>query len=98
MSLLPRFALVAGLAAGLAGFSAAAQAAPISAAPISAAPIMGTAMLGSDAGLLQEVRWAQRCRPVTVRRRDRFGRPVRVDRQECRRVWVGPGRGPRGPY
>jgi hypothetical protein len=93
MSLLPRFALVVGLAAGLAGFSGAVQA-----APISAAPVMAAAMAGTDGGLLQEVRWAQRCRPVTVRRRDRSGRLVRIDRQECRRVWVGPGRGPRGHY
>lgn len=91
MSWVSRIALVASLAAGIGGFSSA------QAAPASAAPMIG-ASVGSDAGMLQEVRWAQRCRPVIVHRRDRFGRPVRVQREQCRRVWVGPGRGPRGRY
>jgi alkylated DNA repair dioxygenase AlkB len=87
MSWLSRFALIAGLAAGMGGLSAAAQA-----APASAAPMLGVATLGSQADMLQEVRWVQRCRPVVVHRRDRRGRPVRVERQQCRRVWVGPPR------
>jgi alkylated DNA repair dioxygenase AlkB len=88
MSWLPRFALIAGLAAGIGGISATAQA-----APASAAPMLGAATVGAQADMLQEVRWVQRCRPVIVHRRDRYGRPVRVERQQCRRVWVGPRRG-----
>ncbi|WP_245215921.1 hypothetical protein [Pararoseomonas baculiformis] len=94
MSWLSRFALVAGLAAGIGGFSPAVQA-----APASAAPMMGAAMLAqADSGLLQDVRWVNRCRPVVVHRRDRYGRPVRVERERCRRVWVGPPRGARHRY
>lgn len=93
MSRLSRLALLLGLMAGMGGLSSAAQAAPASAAPAMALPLAGA---GPD--LLQEVRWATRCRPVVVHRRDRHGRPVRVERERCRRVWVGPGRGPRGPY
>ncbi|HEY8610891.1 MAG TPA: hypothetical protein VIL69_06305 [Roseomonas sp.] len=92
MSWFTRIALVAGLAAGMGGLSSVAQA-----APASAGPMLGAAMVGSEAGLLQEVRWVQRCRPVVVHRRDRYGRPVRVERERCRRVWVEPRRGPRGP-
>jgi hypothetical protein len=55
--------------------------------------MLGAATLGSQADMLQDVRWVQRCRPVIVHRRDRAGRPVRVERQQCRRVWVGPRRG-----
>jgi hypothetical protein len=93
MSWISRFALVAGLAAGMGGLSTAAQA-----APASAAPMLGAAMVAPREGLMQEVRWVNRCRPVVVYRRDRYGRPVRVQREQCRRIWVGPPRGPRGPY
>ena len=93
MSRLSRLALLLGLMAGMGGLSSAAPAAPALAAPAMALPLAGT-----GPGLLQEVRWATRCRPVVVHLRDRYGRPVRVGRERCRRVWVGPGRGPRGPY
>jgi len=87
---LSRLALLAGLAAGLGGLAAPAQALPAAGAV--------PAMAAASPDLLQEVRWANRCRPVSVYRQDRFGRPVRVVRERCRRVWVGPGRGPRGRY
>ncbi|MFC7738026.1 hypothetical protein ACFQX4_19815 [Roseomonas sp. GCM10028921] len=90
MSRLSHLALLLGLMAGMGGLS--------SAAPASAAPAIASPLAGAGPDLLQEVRWATRCRPVVVHRRDRYGRPVRVERERCRRVWVGPGRGPRGPY
>ncbi|WP_338664071.1 hypothetical protein VQH23_02665 [Pararoseomonas sp. SCSIO 73927] len=86
MSWLSRSILLAGLVAGGAVLSPA-QAAPASAAPMLAGPLAETS---SD--LLQEVRYVTRCRPRTVYRQDRFGRPVRVTREVCRRVWVGRGR------
>jgi len=95
MAWFPRFALLTGLAAGLGGLSAPAQALPAGTVP---AMVAAQAELNAGSGLLQDVRWANRCRPVSVYRQDRYGRPVRVVRERCRRVWVGPGRGPRGPY
>ncbi len=92
MTPISRLALLAGLAAGIAGFAPQARALPAA----GALPAMAAAQ--AEAGLLEEVRWVNRCRPVSVYRQDRFGRPVRVVRERCRRVWVGPGRGPRGPY
>ncbi|WP_424135798.1 hypothetical protein [Roseomonas chloroacetimidivorans] len=84
-SLFFRSILMAGLLAGGAAL-----------APAQAAPTVGLMPAGPAAAapssLLQEVRWVQRCRPVVVHRRDRFGRPVRVERSQCRRVWVGPRR------
>ena len=82
MTRFARTALVAALGLGAAG---AAQAAPPSAAPMLGAAIQETSPL-------EEVRYVTRCRPVYVDRYDRFGRPVRVSRNVCRRVWVG-GRG-----
>ena len=84
---LSRLALAACLAAGLGALAPSAQA-----APVSAAPILGNALAGLGAGLVEDVRYVTRCRPVVVHRRDRFGRPVRVQRERCRRVWVGRGR------
>jgi hypothetical protein len=55
--------------------------------------MIGDAAAGTREGLLQDVRYVNRCRPVIVHSRDRFGRPVRVQREQCRRVWVG-RRGP----
>jgi hypothetical protein len=62
--------------------------------PAAAAPALGP-VLGMTSGLaapVEDVRWVNRCRPQTVHRRDRAGRPVRVTREVCRRVWVGPPR------
>ncbi|MFH5924307.1 hypothetical protein [Roseomonas xinghualingensis] len=87
MSWLSRFALLASLTAGIGGVPSMAQA-----APASAAPMLGAAAIAPDTDLLQDVRWVNRCRMVTERRRDRYGRPVRVERERCRRVWVGPPR------
>lgn len=84
---LSRLALAAFLAGGLGALVPSAQA-----AVVSAAPMLGTAVAGLDEGLLEDVRYVTRCRPVVVHRRDRFGRPVRVQRERCRRVWVGRGR------
>ena len=84
IKVLSRFALVPWLVAGLGVLAPAAQA-----APVSAAPMIGAALSGMDAGLLEDVRYVTRCRPVVITRRDRMGRPVRVQREQCRRVWVG---------
>lgn len=92
MTRFARHALVAALALGgaLGGTGAASAAMP------SAAPAIGA---GAVAPLLQEVRYVNRCRPVTAYRRDRFGRPVTVTRNVCRQVWVpGPGRRPYRGY
>lgn len=80
---LPRLALLAGLAAAL-GASPAARA-----APVAAAPMIGAAVAGLGAGLVEDVRYVNRCRPVVINRRDRYGRPVQVRRERCRRVWIG---------
>ena len=80
-------AVMAGLSLGLGMPGTAAHA-----APASAAPMIGAVATGADAGLLEEVRYATRCRPTVVYRRDRRGRPVQVRREVCRRVWVGRGR------
>lgn len=79
---LARLALLAGLA--VLGASPSAQA-----APAAAAPMIGAAVAGLDAGLLEDVRYVTRCHPVVINRRDRYGRPVQVRRERCRRVWVG---------
>ena len=81
---LSRLALAACLAGGLGALAPSAQA-----APVSAAPMLGAAVAGLDDGLLEDVRYVTRCRPVVVHRRDRFGRPVRIQRERCQRVWVG---------
>jgi hypothetical protein len=83
MTRITRFAASCTLAAllGLGGLVVAQPAA-------AAAPIAG-ASLGHTAPI-EAVRWAQRCRPQTVMRRDRHGRPMRVTREVCRRIWVGP--------
>ncbi|WP_426956534.1 hypothetical protein [Muricoccus radiodurans] len=85
MPTLPRLALVAALALGAPLFAGSA-----SAAPASAAPMIGAAV--ADQSLVEDVRYVTRCRPRIVSRRDRFGRPVTVRREVCRRVWVGRGR------
>jgi len=84
---LSRLALVACLMGGLGALAPSAQA-----APVSAAPMLGAAVSGLHDGLVEDVRYVTRCRPVVVHRRDRFGRPVRVQRERCQRVWVGRGR------
>ncbi|MCR0985364.1 hypothetical protein [Roseomonas populi] len=81
MSWLSRSILLAGLVAGGAALS------PAQAAPASAGLMLAAPAVSSD--LLQDVRYVTRCRPVTSVRRDRFGRPVRVTRERCQRVWVG---------
>ena len=87
MTLFPRIALLAGLAAGIGALAPAAQA-----AMPSASPMLGTALAVPNADLLEDVRYVNRCSPRIVNRRDRFGRPVQVRREVCRRVWVGRGR------
>ncbi|MBC9176157.1 hypothetical protein [Pseudoroseomonas ludipueritiae] len=86
MTRITRFAASCTLAAML-GLGGLGLAQPAAAAP-AAAPIAG-ASLGHTAPV-EAVRWAQRCRPQTVMRRDRHGRRMRVTREVCRRVWVGP--------
>jgi len=51
--------------------------------------MMGAALASQDTGLLEDVRYVTRCRPVVITRRDRMGRPIQVRREQCRRVWVG---------
>ncbi|ONG54041.1 hypothetical protein BKE38_11235 [Pseudoroseomonas deserti] len=78
------------------------MAALLGVAGVAAAPAAQAAMANvlalpaatSDAGAAQEVRYVNRCRRVMVTRRDRYGRQVRVPREVCQRVWVGPRRGP----
>lgn len=86
MRRLTRFLASCSLAAAL-GLGGLAVAQPAAAAPV-AGPIVGASL--DHTAPIQEVRWTQRCRPQTVMRRDRHGRPVRVTREVCRRVWVGP--------
>ena len=94
MTRLASTAFIAALALGgvLAGPGTASAAMP------SAAPIAGAASdAASGASLLEDVRYVNRCGPVTSYRRDRFGRPVAVTRNVCRQVWVpGPRRYYRG--
>ncbi|WP_376087317.1 hypothetical protein ACE7GA_13770 [Roseomonas sp. CCTCC AB2023176] len=90
MTRLTRTALAAALALG----GALGATGTATAAMPSAAPLAGIA--AADATLLEDVRYVTRCRPVTVVRRDRFGRPVSVSRNVCRQVWVGRGRPYRG--
>lgn len=85
MTRLARTALAAVALGGALGMSGTA-----SAAMPSAAPMLGAA---PEASLLEEVRYVTRCRPVIINRSDRFGRPVQVRREVCRRVWVGGRRG-----
>jgi hypothetical protein len=62
--------------------------------PASAAPA-GLSALGAEASQsrqVEDVRWVRQCRPQRVTRRDRYGHRVRVTREVCRRVWVGPPR------
>ncbi len=73
---------------GVAGMAAA----PV--AQTATARIMTLPAAASEAGGVQEVRYVNRCRRVMVTRRDRHGRHVRVPREVCQRVWVGPRRGP----
>jgi len=89
---LTRLTLAAGLALGLGALAPAARA-----APASAAPILAVLPAPDASGMLQEVRYVNRCRPQRTERRDRFGRRVVVHREVCRRVWVGRG-GPRDRY
>jgi hypothetical protein len=67
--------------------------------PAAAAPVPGV-VAGMTAGTgapVEDVRWVNRCRPQSVMRRDRYGRPVRMTREVCRRVWIDQ-RGGRGRY
>ncbi|MBP0491641.1 hypothetical protein [Roseomonas indoligenes] len=86
MSWLSRSILLAGLLAGGASL------APAHAAPVSGGLMLAGPSAATSSDLLQEVRYVNRCRPVTTFRRDRMGRPMRVTREVCRRVWVGRGR------
>lgn len=74
------------LAAAL-GLGGLAFAQPAAAAPAALSVQSGA---GASSAPVETVRWARRCRPQVVTRRDRRGHRVRVTREVCQRVWVGP--------
>jgi ABC-type sugar transport system substrate-binding protein len=89
MKILSSMALAATIALGCAALAGPAAAAPV--------PGVVAGMTAGTGAPVEDVRWVNRCRPQTVARRNRYGRPVRVTREVCRRVWIDQ-RGGRGRY